>query len=64
MPETPQHSEVMPHGQPAEPHWLQQRLPQLANMGGQIADIVLSTLNAFLQILVKAAHKLEELSRK
>jgi len=64
MQEMPLHPEVTSHVQPAEPHWLQQRLPQLANMGGQIADIALSTLNAFLQILVKAAHKLEELSRK
>ncbi|MBR8187055.1 hypothetical protein KDW54_32160 [Burkholderia ambifaria] len=64
MQEMPLHPGVTSHGQPAEPHWLQQRLPQLVNMGGQIADIALSTLNAFLQILVKAAHKLEELSRK
>ncbi|WP_175730809.1 hypothetical protein [Burkholderia ambifaria] len=64
MQQMPLHPEVTSHAQPAEPHWLQQRLPQLANMGGQIADIALSILNAVLQIAVKIAHKIEELSRK
>ncbi|WP_448166411.1 hypothetical protein [Burkholderia ambifaria] len=64
MQQMPLHPAVTSHGQPAEPHWLQQRLPQLANMGGQFADIALSILNAVLQIAVKIAHKIEELSRK
>ncbi|WP_124663153.1 hypothetical protein [Burkholderia sp. Bp8998] len=53
-----------PPGRPAESHWMPRRLSQLVNMGGQIADIALSTFNAILQILVKGAHKIEELSKR
>ncbi len=36
----------------------------MIGMMGQAGDIVLSLTNALLQLLVKWAHKMEELSRK
>ncbi|WP_124499301.1 hypothetical protein [Burkholderia sp. Bp9140] len=57
-------SEVAPTRRPADRHQMLRRAPQFTNMAGQFADFILSTVNAVLQIMVKAAHKLEELSRK